>query len=165
MKWERKTIGEICNVITGGTPKRSRSDYWGGSISWVKISDMLQGEIIKTEETITLQGLNESAAKLLEPGTLLLSIFATIGRTAVLKVPAATNQAIVGLEITSNNISREYLVHYLNASAKRLKALSRGIAQDNINTTILKNFPVDFKFIFIEIFNEFKVIIFFEYRF
>ena len=48
MKWEKKTIGEICNVISGGTPKRSRSDYWGGNIPWVKISDMLQGEIIKT---------------------------------------------------------------------------------------------------------------------
>ena len=142
MKWEEKTIGEICNVISGGTPKRSRPDYWGGDISWVKISDMLQREIIKTEETITLKGLNESSAKLLEPGTLLLSIFATIGRTAVIKVPAATNQAIVGLKITSNIVSRDYLLHYLKASEKRLKFLSRGIAQDNINTTILKNFPI-----------------------
>ena len=79
---------------------------------------------------------------MLEPGTLLLSIFATVGRTAVIKVHAATNQAIVGLVITSNLVSREYLRHYLNASVKKLKSLSRGIAQDNINTTILKNFPV-----------------------
>jgi type I restriction enzyme S subunit len=128
--------------MSGGTPKRTVDEYWNGEISWVKISDMLQGEIKHTDESITDKGLRESPARLLEPGTLLLSIFATVGRTAVLAIPAATNQAIVGLRIKAENLDQRYLRHYLDSQAETLKSKSRGVAQDNINTSILKNLRI-----------------------
>jgi type I restriction enzyme S subunit len=142
MKWPTESLGNICDVISGGTPKRTVDEYWNGEIPWVKISDMLQGEIKYTDESITDKGLRESPARLLEPGTLLLSIFATVGRTAVLAIPAATNQAIVGLRIKTENLDQRYLRHYLDGQAQALKSQSRGVAQDNINTSILKSLKI-----------------------
>jgi type I restriction enzyme S subunit len=139
MRWPTDSLGSLCDVISGGTPKRTVDEYWNGEIPWVKISDMLQGEIKHTDESITERGLQESPARLLEPGTLLLSIFATVGRTAVLAIPAATNQAIVGLRIKTENLDQRYLRHYLDSQAEALKSKSRGVAQDNINTSILKS--------------------------
>jgi type I restriction enzyme S subunit len=142
MNWPTESLGSLCDVMSGGTPKRTVDEYWNGEIPWVKISDMLQGEIKHTDESITDKGLRESPARLLEPGTLLLSIFATVGRTAVLVIPAATNQAIVGLRIKAENLDQRYLRHYLDSQAEALKSKSRGVAQDNINTSILKNLRI-----------------------
>ena len=67
MKWPTELLGSVCDVISGGTPKRTVDEYWNGEIPWVKISDMLQGEIKYTDESITAKGLRESPARLLEP--------------------------------------------------------------------------------------------------
>lgn len=132
-------LGHLADVVSGGTPKRTEPSYFGGEIPWVKIGDMLQGTIVSTEEWITAEGLAGSSAKLLPAGTLLLSIFATIGRTAVLGVDAATNQAIAGLTIRDESIvDRTYLRRYLEYTAEGLANQGRGVAQANINLSILR---------------------------
>jgi type I restriction enzyme S subunit len=57
MKWPTESLGSLCDVISGGTPKRTVDAYWNGEIPWVKISDVIQGEIKCTDETITGKGL------------------------------------------------------------------------------------------------------------
>lgn len=139
MTLEILPLSEICEVTAGGTPSRANEAFWGGDIPWVKISDMLQGQITWTEEAITPLGLQQSSAKLFPVGTLLLSIFATIGRTAILKIPAATNQAIAGLQVRdSDRVDSSYLRRYLEKLAPKLAVQARGVAQANINLSILR---------------------------
>ena len=139
MSWPTVTLGDTCDIIAGGTPKRSEQSYWGGDIPWVKISDMLQDRIIKTDEAITQAGLDNSSTKLLPPGTLLVSIFATIGRTAVLECEAATNQAIVGvIPKKEGQFHNRFLEYNLQHKTTELKHKARGVAQANINGSILK---------------------------
>ena len=140
-EWVR--LGDICNVRSGGTPKRSVSEYWDkGTIPWVKIGDISSKYISAIEENISEAGLKNSAAKLFQPGILLFSIFASIGAVGILTVPAATNQAIAGLEIKSNIINRDYLYYFLKASEMGAKRSGRGVAQNNINLSILRDMKV-----------------------
>jgi type I restriction enzyme, S subunit len=141
--WETQPLGDVCDVKSGGTPSRKRPEYYGGDIPWVKIGDMLQGHITYTEEMITQEGLARSAAKLLPSGTVLLSIFATIGRTAVLEIDAATNQAIAGITPRDSGVLLpDYLRRFLDHAASGLARQGRGIAQANINLEILRSLPV-----------------------
>lgn len=140
-------LGDLCDVVAGGTPPRTNLDYFGGDVPWVKIGDMLQGHIRTTDECLTEEGLAACRAKVLPPGTLLVSIFATIGRTAVLDIPAATNQAIVGVMPRDRKVlDPTFLRYFLDLHAITLGRQSRGVAQSNINASMLKDVPVPIPF-------------------
>lgn len=136
-------LGDICELQSGGTPARSNLSYWdGGTIPWVKISDIRGKCLQNTEEFITENGLQNSSAKIFPKGTILYSIFATLGETCILDLDAATNQAIAGLTIKNDNVYREYLYYYLVSLKSEINSLGRGVAQNNINLSILRNLSV-----------------------
>ena len=137
-------LGDICDIFTGGTPSRAVQEYWqGGTTPWVKISGLKNKYINFTEEYITEEGLKHSSAKLFKKGTVLYSIFATLGETSILKIDAATNQAIAGLNIKDNRVSTDYLYYYLLSQKDNIAKLGRGVAQNNINLKILKDFELN----------------------
>lgn len=134
-------LGDLCVINSGGTPRRNNESYWkNGDIPWVKISDLKNGIVESTEEFITLDGLNNSSAKIFPKGTLLYTIFATIGEVAILKMDAATNQAIVGIQLKENKkVYLKYIYYYLKSQTNNIKQLGRGVAQNNINLLVVKN--------------------------
>jgi type I restriction enzyme S subunit len=140
--WSEVALGDVCDVSSGGTPARSHPENFGGDVPWVKIGDMLQGRITATEECISREGLATSSAKLFPAGTVLLSIFATIGRTAILGIDAATNQAVAGIVPTTDSLDTSYLRRFLDSSAASLARTGRGVAQANINLSILRTHRV-----------------------
>ena len=136
-------LGEIATVQSGGTPARSKKEYWqDGCIPWVKISDIKDKYVKTTEEKITEQGLNNSSAKIFSAGTILYTIFATLGETAVLDIDAATNQAIVGNMVTDKRVLPEFLYYYLVSQKENVVKMGRGVAQNNINMALLRDFEV-----------------------
>ena len=137
-------LEEICTIISGGTPSRSKSNYWNnGTIPWIKIKDMKSKYIDSAEEFITEDGLNNSSAKILKQDTVLYTIFATLGEVGILKIDACTNQAIAGLSLKENsNILKEYLYYYLKSKKKDVNNLGRGVAQNNINLSLLRKFKI-----------------------
>lgn len=137
-------LEEICTIVSGGTPSRSKSDYWNnGNIPWIKIKDMKSKYIDSAEEFITEEGLNNSSTKMLKSDTILYSIFATLGEVGILKIDACTNQAIAGLSLKEDsNILKEYLYYYLKSKKKDVKNLGRGVAQNNINLSLLRKFRI-----------------------
>ena len=138
-KWEYKKLGDICKSINaGGTPSRGNSAYWNGDIPWVKIKDMNSKYVNSTEEFITNEGLNNSSAKLFEPGTILYSIFATIGAASILEIPATTNQAIAGI-VLGDGCNRDFYYYYLAFLKSHFENISKGVAQNNINLSVLRN--------------------------
>ena len=136
-----KKLGEICNFISGGTPSKSKNEYWkNGNIPWIKISDFKEKYIKCSDEKITKNGLENSSAKLLKKGTILYTIFASVGKVAILDIEATTNQAIVGVNLKENNlVDKDFLYYFLCSIENNIKKQARGVAQNNINISILKN--------------------------
>ena len=103
---------------------------------------MKQRFISDTAEKITDEAIKNSSAKLLPKGTVLISIFATLGEVAILEKEATTNQAIAGLIPNNNKIKTKYLYYILRNKKQYIESLGRGIAQKNINLSILKKIEI-----------------------
>lgn len=142
--WYWVRLKEICKTASGGTPARNVSAYWSGSIPWVKIRDIPgDGFIHDTEEKITNEGLINSNAKIFPCGTILFSIFATIGKVGILCIDAATNQAIAGLTaIDESRVDKMYLFYCLRFVGRVLEIEARGMAQNNVNQRMLRELMV-----------------------
>ena len=91
--WEQRKLGELAEIVGGGTPSTSIDSYWDGDIDWYAPAEI--GEQIYLESSqrkITEKGLNKSSAKILPIGTVLFTSRAGIGKTAILLKEGCTNQ-------------------------------------------------------------------------
>lgn len=138
--WKWVQLRDVTQMEAGGTPSRTQSCYWNGDIPWVKIGDMNGKFTSQTSEYITQDGLKRSTAKLFPKGTVLYSIFASIGTVSILTIDAATNQAIVGIS-HSKEIDTDYLYYVLTSLKSVVIKKQHGMAQMNINQTILNEAP------------------------
>lgn len=136
-------LGDVSVLKAGGTPSRSKKEYWdNGTIPWIKIKDFKGKYINKSEEKITETGLENSSTKILKKGTILYSIFASVGEVSILNIEATTNQAIVGIEVDENIIKTNFLFYFLISIKTRILSKSRGVAQNNVNLSILKEIEI-----------------------
>ena len=144
MNMEYKRLGDLCNIVSGGTPSRSKEEYWkNGTIPWIKIGNIKGKFVNDVDEYITDAGLACSSAKMLSKDTILYTIFATLGEVGILEFDACTNQAIAGITIKNDKvIKRDYLFYYLKSKKKYVNDIGRGVAQNNINMSILRQFEV-----------------------
>ncbi|WP_297004025.1 restriction endonuclease subunit S [Thalassolituus sp. UBA6592] len=139
---------DIARIKSGSTPLRAQSDryftYQG--TPWVKTLDLNNGEIFNTDEQITEEALKETSCSIFPVGTVLVAMyggFNQIGRTGLLKVPAAINQALSGLVLDSKKVSPEFLINYLNGNVKVWKKFAASSRKDpNITREDVCGFPV-----------------------
>lgn len=136
--WVECKLGELATVQSGGTPSRGINSYWNGDIPWVKISDIKEMYVDKTTEFITEVGLKNSSTRIFPKGTILFTIFATLGKIGILNIDAATNQAIAGIT-PSKFIDDKYLTYSLINLSNSISEYGKGVAQKNINQAILKD--------------------------
>ena len=143
--YDYTNIEEITSVLSGGTPDRKENKYWeGGTINWVKTTELNNNIIIETEEKITNLGLENSSAKIIPPQSILIAMYGqgkTRGMTGYLEVSSATNQACACI-LPSRYINQKYLWNYLILSYDKLRSMAKGGNQPNLNVMIIKKFPV-----------------------
>ena len=142
-KVEWKKIQDISKrIVSGGTPNRSNTKYYGGSIPWLRTQEIDFNEIHSTELYITEDGLANSSATLIEPNTIIVAMYgATAGKVALTKIPLTTNQACCNIEVNKAVIKYRYVYYWLVNNYKVLKSMGQG-SQSNINSSIIKNFPI-----------------------
>ena len=113
-------LPELCEILSGGTPKTNIKEYWNGPIPWASVKDFNTGSrwFSKTEKTISQIGLDKCSSVLLEPGDLVISARGTVGVVAQCKVHSAFNQSNYGLR-AKNSVSTNDYLYYALCQAKR----------------------------------------------
>ncbi|MBC7456785.1 MAG: restriction endonuclease subunit S, partial [Bdellovibrionaceae bacterium] len=137
-------ISDFCTTGSGGTPARQNARYYrNGTIPWVKSGELREDIINNAEEFITFDALKETSVKMVPKNSLLLAMYgATVGRLAILGIPATTNQAICHIIPNAKVAEVRYLFHALRAQVEYIISQGVGGAQPNINQSIVKNLEV-----------------------
>lgn len=143
--WEWVKFGNLVSTSTGKTPARGNTDFWGNDYPWVSISDMKQGEIIKsTKECISQKAANDCFHNVISTkGTLIMSFKLTVGRTSILGIDAYHNEAIISIKTYADkdNITRNYLAVILPIIANSGDS-KNAIKGKTLNSTSIYNLLV-----------------------
>jgi restriction endonuclease S subunit len=139
--WIETTLGDVAEWYSGGTPKAGRSEYYdGGDIPWVVIADLMKTEIYETATRITPAGLAEIGGRLAPVGSVLISMYATVGRSGITHVPVATNQAIAWSVPNTELVLPRFLLLIAQSLENEISSMGRGATQRNINRAMLREF-------------------------
>jgi len=133
-------LSDIAETASGGTPDRGNASYFGGPIPWLKSGELNDGVISDIEESLTQSGLDHSSAKVFPRNTLLIALYgATVGKTGILGLDAATNQAVCAVLPRHPNINISYLHWFLRYKREDFLKKAFGGAQPNISQGVLQD--------------------------
>lgn len=131
--WQWVRLGQVGDWGAGATPDRKQPEYYGGSIKWLKSGELNDGYVNESEEQVTEQALKDCSLRLNQPGDVLIAMYgATIGKLAILKTEATTNQAVCACTCFSGMYNR-YLFYLLKGYKQRFLSQGAGGAQPNIS--------------------------------
>jgi len=142
--WTVKRLSTLAKVTSGGTPSRTKPEYWGGDVPWITTGEIDFNTITETDEHITQLGVANSSAKIFPKGTLLMAMFGqgvTRGKVAMLGVDATFNQACVAI-VPRDGVSSRYLFHYLAARYDYIRSLANTGSQANLNGALIRGLDV-----------------------
>ena len=145
--WKTFKLEEVAEIVGGGTPSTDNSDYWGGEIPWLTPRDLSTNEdrfVSHGERNITKLGLENSSAKLLPAGTILLTTRAPIGYLAIASNPICTNQGFKSLIPNYQLVDGLFLYYLLRNNVEYLKSVGVGTTFAEISGGVLRRIEFDF---------------------
>lgn len=143
--WKKCKLGDIAEVVGGGTPSTKVDEYWNGDIAWITPKDLTSYNkvfISKGARSITKLGLSQSSAKLMPKGTVLLTSRAPIGYIAIAENEISTNQGFKSLIPKENLTISKFLYYWLKNNVEYLKNLSVGTTFAEISGQIVKEVEI-----------------------
>lgn len=137
--WKRTTAADVMDILSGGTPKTTTDEFWGGDIPFYTPKDSSESiYVMDTEKTLTERGLSSCASKLYPKNTLFITARGTVGKLNLAQAPMAMNQSCYAL-VGRGTVTQTFLYFSLNARIDQLKSRAVGavfdaIIKDTFNT-------------------------------
>ena len=145
-EWTSSLLGEIAEVIGGGTPSTKVPEYWNGSIPWLTPTEVVKADgqrIATSERMISQAGLENSSAKLLPKDAVLLTTRASVGFVALSDAPVATNQGFQSL-IPKGSLLSEYLMYWIQGNRDEFTSRAGGSTFPEISKSKVLTIPITF---------------------
>lgn len=145
MTWPTSTLGDVCEIVSGATPKTGNPDFWGGDVSWVTPKDLSGLEhkyLTDTPRKITAEGFKSCSASMLPIDSVLFSSRAPIGLVAINKIPVCTNQGFKSMVPREGHISPDYLYWWLRIHRDVIQGKGRGATFKEVSKKIVQEIQI-----------------------
>jgi type I restriction enzyme, S subunit len=140
--WETKTLGEIADVQSGGTPLVSNKIFWNGNLPWYASGELNDLYTSAPERHVSALGIENSNAKLFPEGSLLIGMYDTAAlKMSILDRAGAFNQAIAGVR-PNQGIDLIFVLHAINAIKESVLGQRRGVRQKNLSLGKIREIPI-----------------------
>ncbi|WP_068864865.1 restriction endonuclease subunit S [Erythrobacter dokdonensis] len=137
-----KPLGEVFDVVGGGTPPKNNASYFGGDIPWATIRDMHSDVLAQTEHTISEEGLRNSSAKLIPAGEVIMASRVGLGKACILQHDTAINQDIRALlPLKPSTVDRRFCLYWLQSVKDDIIAAGTGATVQGIKLPFIKSLP------------------------
>lgn len=144
-RWIKYKMGEIADVIGGGTPSTSNPENWNGTIPWLTPRDLTgytNVYIERGERNITKEGLSNSSAKILSEGTVLLTSRAPIGYVVITKNEICTNQGFKNLILNKKIANNLFVYYWIKNNVEYLQSIGTGTTFAEISGSTVKDIDI-----------------------
>ena len=142
---QKYKLKNICEIQSGGTPIRSNESFFKPPlIPWAKVGDIKDEELVTTDEYLSEKGLKSIGNRVFPKGSLLLTIYGSVGKTTISRIELSTNQAILGINSKNNEILlNEYLKYWFDANKHRHIHKAKQGTIKNLSATYIKNIQIE----------------------
>jgi len=141
--WEIKTLGDVCNVVGGGTPPKDRAEFYSGDIPWATVRDMRLDVIIETECKITKAAVKNSSTNIIPGDNVVIATRVGLGKVCLLGQDTAINQDLRGIvPIDLTTLSVRYLFWWLKSIADLIVAEGTGATVQGVKLPFVKSLQI-----------------------
>ena len=141
MSTESIPLGELVEIVGGGTPSRGIPEYWNGGIPWATVKDMTSVELSETQEFISEKGVSTSATRIVPAGSVIMATRMGLGKVAINKIDLAINQDLKALKC-NGKLDPKFLLYFLQSKAGYLESQGKGATVKGIKLDLVKSLPV-----------------------
>lgn len=142
-KLAKAKLSDLGEWKTGGTPSRSKNEYYNGNIPWLSSGELNNKYCFSSNEMITELAINESSAKIIAPGSLLLGMYDTAAlKSTINMIECSCNQAIAYSKLNDNLVNTIYIYYCIQIGKGFYKSQQRGVRQKNLNLSMVKGLEV-----------------------
>lgn len=143
--WGQMRLGHIAKIYAGGTPDRTKPEYWDGDIPWINSGSVNQWLVTEASENITHLGWEQSSARWVPKGSLVIALAGqgkTKGMCAQMAIDATCNQSMAAIVPDSGN--NRYLLYWLTANYKNIRGMASDDLRDGLNLVMIGQIPIPF---------------------
>ena len=139
-EWKEYRLSELCDILSGGTPKTTESKYWSGGIPWLSVKDFgnVDKYVYTTEKTITNVGFEHCPSKMLQKDDIIISARGTVGAIAMISSSMSFNQSCFGLR-GNDLVDKHFLYYLIHTKVRELRSNSHGSVFDTITRNTFDN--------------------------
>nr|WP_255493845.1 restriction endonuclease subunit S [Pseudomaricurvus sp. HS19] len=136
-------MGELVEIVGGGTPSKDNPEFWGGTIPWASVKDFKSSELHTTADYITDVGVKKSATNVIPAGNIIVPTRMALGKVAVNKVDMAINQDLKALIVKDESeLSKPYLLRFLESKSEFIGKQGKGATVKGITLDVLRGLEI-----------------------
>ena len=142
--WTYKKLGEVCEIIGGGTPDKKNVDYYNGDIPWATVRDMNCDVLSTTDFSISEEGLHNSASHVIKKGNIIIATRVGLGKVCKIAQDTAINQDLKGIVPKQENINSNFLFYYFKDKAKFIETNGVGATVKGVKLKFIEDLLLPF---------------------
>ena len=141
--WPVRTLGEICDLVGGGTPSKDRPEFYGGDIPWATVRD-LNVEILRTtEHSITAEGLMSSSSNVIPAGSVVIATRVGLGKVVIVAQDTAINQDLRGLVVKNpHEVLADYIFWWYSSAVHLVVAAGTGATVQGVKLPFVSGLTI-----------------------
>jgi len=141
--WEMVELGEICDLIGGGTPSKENRNYWiDGKIKWISAKHFKGDFLCESDQKITEAAVIDSSTKVIPANTIIMVSRVSLGKIAITKDRFAINQDITALQIKNKGVDTNFLFHLLKGMSTHFEESGQGLGVKGLTREFIRQIKI-----------------------